>query len=1049
MAYTTDEHDFWLSEQYFEIVGSVRRYPRYKNKRCMDPFIRMFLDENNLELPKGWGLPVPNEEAAYKSLAKYGKDILPMSQEDVSLMNKAWNFAVRHFGVYMQESKVLPLADAKQRMDMSTSTGVPFSNLFKTKKELFEGDSEIDCWLEKDWELLAQDPNWTCCFVNSLKEELRLEEKILENSMRTFLAGSLDATAHGTRLFADMNEKLYSAYLVSASAIGMSPYGGNWNRMVRKLKIFPNGYALDESQYDSSLRAYLMWGCAWLRWQMLAEVDRTSANLMRIKTYYRNLVSTLVVTPEGNLVMKKTGNPSGSVNTISDNTIILYVLLAFAWLKMCPREMGTYDAFEAHTSKALVGDDNTWTVSDEAHEFFSGPTVIQCWKALGITTTTDSLKPRKAEELDFLSARTVFLDGLAVPLYDREKLLSSLLYAPILHHTPATTLERVAAMLSVGWTDLVFRSFCRKMIAWLMEEYDPILAEDPHWMQGKAQIQVDSRYKALFLGKTILHPQFLGSTVKLTQPRNAIMSAPQPERMARNKKVRRARRRAPTQQPCCVQVTPRRRKPRRGKQLAPVAPAITGTGAYQKVKGKYRKGFGPDYGSRLGSTIGEGMQSLAEVFGFGDYTIKSNTLLNTINWGTDPPSVMNTGKGEATLIRHREYLGDLLSGANGGAGTSVFSLKPFKINPGNTLLFPWLADIATNYQEWELMGMIFELKTLSSNYAAGLAMGAMFAATQYDVLHPQPANKVELENLEYAVSNKPSLSTIMPIECARSNDVLTHLYIAQNGEYEGGDARFSDLGQIFVGSFGIPVFNSPIAEMWVSYDVALYKPILREQGLANISSLYKLNGVDATNSFGTSQSRSTRSSNLIGAAFSPNGVTLTFPEQARSYLVFYYINNNATPNWGITPPIVSYGSPIGMVGFPLFQNFNGVMSNVLAAPGASNPLDTYYVFAWAGTVSGPSPTVPFSVAITTTGLAAGTLAVLEIPSTLAFPSPVEAIPDTTLETLRLEILLRMQKELRALDDLAPSHPKSSSSSSSSEEVCVSKKEHKTRHKIPC
>lgn len=61
----------------------------------MDPQIKCFVDENKIEIPPEWGLPAPNPEAAYKSMAKYAKDILPMTDEQVCNMNLAWEFTTR------------------------------------------------------------------------------------------------------------------------------------------------------------------------------------------------------------------------------------------------------------------------------------------------------------------------------------------------------------------------------------------------------------------------------------------------------------------------------------------------------------------------------------------------------------------------------------------------------------------------------------------------------------------------------------------------------------------------------------------------------------------------------------------------------------------------------------------------------------------------------------------------------------------------------------------------------------------------------------------
>jgi hypothetical protein len=335
-----------LSEDYFPVIGQVARYPRYANKRIMDPQIKMFVDEEGINVTPNWGLPKPNEVAAYKSLAKYGKDIKPMTFQQVENMNLAWEWVENQFGLYMSDSQVIDYETAKIHLDWSTSVGAPFNNKYITKRELFEAEgTTIDEWLQQDWELLADDPNWTCLFTNSLKEEMRPADKIAENSIRTFLSGGLDAVTHGTRLFVDMNEKMYGSYIRTASAVGMSPLKGNWDALYRKLNVFKNGYALDESQYDSSLRAYMMWGCARFRFSMLAPEFRTERNLNRIKTYYRNLIHTVVIGPDGVLVMKKTGNPSGSVNTISDNTLILYALMSNAWICVAPSEFLIYACF--------------------------------------------------------------------------------------------------------------------------------------------------------------------------------------------------------------------------------------------------------------------------------------------------------------------------------------------------------------------------------------------------------------------------------------------------------------------------------------------------------------------------------------------------------------------------------------------------------------------------------------------------------------------------------------------------------------------------------
>lgn len=496
-------HEEWLKEDYFPIVGFISRQPRYKNKRGIDPQLKMFIDEKGITINPGWELPIPNAEAAYKSMAKYGKNEVILANEDVRKCNLGWEWMCKQFFPYMSNSRILTYEEAKSRLDMSTASGCPFNTLYPTKRELFENDPEIDAWFESDWELLAADEQWTGVYSSSLKEEIRPDEKIRENSLRTFAAGAIDLTIHGNRLFCDMNEKMYDSHLRSASTIGMSPLNGNWDKLYHKLSVFKKGFALDESQFDSSQRKFLIWGCARFRWLCLREEDRTPANLCRILTYYRNVVNSLILTADGVFVLKKLGMPSGTVSTVTDNTLILYWMMAYAWIKTAPPEYCNYAAFEDHTSKALLGDDNTWTVSETAITWYNAHSVIDAWKTLGITTTTDSMEPRNVLELDFLSAHTVFERGVAVPLYDRNKLMKSLFYSPQKDLTPEITLQRVTNLLQIGWVDHVFRQFCFDIIDWLLVKYDKVLYADPKWICAKASIKNNEQLFTLFTGSKI------------------------------------------------------------------------------------------------------------------------------------------------------------------------------------------------------------------------------------------------------------------------------------------------------------------------------------------------------------------------------------------------------------------------------------------------------------------------------------------------------------------------------------------------------------------
>jgi len=361
-----------------------------------------------------------------------------------------------------------------------------------------------------------------------------------------------------------------------------------------------------------------------------------------------------------------------------------------------------------------------------------------------------------------------------------------------------------------------------------------------------------------------------------------------------------------------------------------IYPNVVGRGAYYFGGGigwSKRKGFHGNAGGYITDA------DHAQIQGLGEYTVRKNSLVSAIDMGMDPPRVRNTNMGEATVVNHREYLGDLLTGPDDGTGKSAFTLQNagYILNPGNSTTFPFLAKIATQFQEWEARGIIFELKSLCSDFASSLALGSMFGASEYNVLHPAPTTKVQLENMEYASSAKPSKSIIIPIECDPRNDVATHLYVAKDNEYLGGDKRLYDLSKVYLGSYGCPNFNKPIAEIWVSYEIALFKPEINENDPPEEMELFATfqadDVIDGRPLLGATQTGGTLPVTCDGNA------TVTFPNvpEDRSYFVQYY-NIGTTATGPAVSPVALGGAVLQGV-FP--SNLGQDLANYVECHGTA------------------------------------------------------------------------------------------------------------------
>lgn len=291
-------------------------------------------------------------------------------------------------------------------------------------------------------------------------------------------------------------------------------------------------------------------------------------------------------------------------------------------------------------------------------------------------------------------------------------------------------------------------------------------------------------------------------------------------------------------------------KPTKGSRTAaPVRKArstkksVSSSRAPRKASGLKYPGVGRGLGSALGSFLGPtgsvaggllgdlAQTAIHKITGFGDYTlptypIEKNVLLET----NSPPIVQNNGK--EFIIRHREYLGDVYSGVAGSPGNPTptpFTNTVYNINPGLTASFPWLANVAGRFEEYQLEGMLYEFKSMYSDAVVqtGGSLGTVVMATEYNASKPAFTSKIEMENYEFAMSSKPSVPMCHPIECNNKQSVLSQQYVrTNNAALVNQDIKMYDFGTFQIASVGIPCTGQALSlgELWCTYQIKLLKP---------------------------------------------------------------------------------------------------------------------------------------------------------------------------------------------------------------------------------
>jgi hypothetical protein len=228
-------------------------------------------------------------------------------------------------------------------------------------------------------------------------------------------------------------------------------------------------------------------------------------------------------------------------------------------------------------------------------------------------------------------------------------------------------------------------------------------------------------------------------------------------------------------------------------------------------------------GRALGSLVGQGDlgafagESLAKLFGHGDYVVSSNSLMSGKVHGPNPPTFSKQGR-RGTRIIEREFIGDVFSGAL-SSGSSVFTNTSYRLNPTDRSAFPWLSTIASQFDQWEPNGIVYEFVSTSSSFnGTSQALGTVIMATDYDVFDALYASKQVMENADYSCSTRPAESLMHGIECDKNERPTPLLYTSSSSTQ-----NLQDLGNFQIATVGCNTAGARLGELWVSYDITFYK----------------------------------------------------------------------------------------------------------------------------------------------------------------------------------------------------------------------------------
>jgi hypothetical protein len=188
---------------------------------------------------------------------------------------------------------------------------------------------------------------------------------------------------------------------------------------------------------------------------------------------------------------------------------------------------------------------------------------------------------------------------------------------------------------------------------------------------------------------------------------------------------------------------------------------------------------------------------------------------------------------QSITITNREYIGDLMcpgTTQEASAPAFGFSNTGYSINPGLQNVFPWLSQLAANYDEYKFDQLVFEYHPTISETSTSIngQPGQVMLCTNYNASAPLFSDKESMVQYHGGQSDRLTEMCVHGVECDPAKVSNQKRYVRTSPVIVGQDLKTYDLGtfQLAFTNVPWPYQGSTAGELWVYYTVTLMVPKL-------------------------------------------------------------------------------------------------------------------------------------------------------------------------------------------------------------------------------
>lgn len=422
--------------------------------------------------------------AEYESVSRFIKpDLKPdlhYFQRAVDMMDECFNC--------LHRSATLEMESAKENLNKSTACGYPWMLKYRNKRDLFASGNFLPYYVDLKNDVSKGVPR-TVFWKSFIKSEFKKKTDLNAHLPRTILGCPVELALLGNELFGVMNGKMAQggANWQLPIWVGKTKYNRNWHRLATKLTKFKWLFDGDISKFDGSARKFFLRFVRDMRKSWLYLQDISTKN--RVDWYYAQVIYSLIVTYIGELILKLGGQPSGQVNTLTDNTLIHLSLWFYHWSihAIANGFEPTWDDFKKHVELMVMGDDVIYSCDDDVYHFMKPSEVAKTMASVGFHLKHSADGGINISDADFCSTGFGFVDDCYVPLPKHDKSLLSIVADKGGVRNPRLILRRLMSLRVECFWDKPLLDIIEAAIAGIKADYAYELRQIPTGQGGDDQ----------------------------------------------------------------------------------------------------------------------------------------------------------------------------------------------------------------------------------------------------------------------------------------------------------------------------------------------------------------------------------------------------------------------------------------------------------------------------------------------------------------------------------------------------------------------------------